>query len=123
MTNGSESEYLKHVYDAFSTLDWTCRPPHSVVQVLQRSLVVVQAIFRVVWEAEQAFPTASQFWSSPGALVAAKLLADCSPRDADRPAPVDAPTPSDCARWRRPGSSVQIALGCAAWVESTTSLA
>jgi len=58
MTNDSDSEYLKRVSDAFSALDWTCRPPDSVVQVSLWSLFVVQAIFRVVWEVEQAFPTA-----------------------------------------------------------------
>ena len=98
MTNDSDCEYLKRVYDAFSALVGTCRLPHGVVQVSRWSLFVVQAIFRVVWEVEQAFPTAPQFWSSPGALVEAKLRAGCSPRDATRPAPMDAPTPGDCAR-------------------------
>ena len=58
MINDSNYEHLKRVYDAFSALVWSCRPPHSVVQVSQWFLFVVQAIFRVVWEVEQAFPTA-----------------------------------------------------------------
>src|SRR6266852_9195225 len=69
MTNGSESEYLKRVYDAFSTLDWTCRPPHSVVQVLRRSLVVVQAIFRVVGRSSRRSQLHHNFGHRPAHLL------------------------------------------------------
>jgi hypothetical protein len=81
-------------------------------------LLAVRAIFRVVWEAEQAFPPAPQFCPSSDALVVDWLDAGCSPRDAETPAAVDVPAPDDCARELRPGSSVQIALGCAAGVTS-----
>src|SRR5207247_5583933 len=114
---------IKHVYDAFSTLVWTCRPRHSVVHVSRPPLCVALAIFRVVWEAEQAFPTAPQWWPSPGAPVVAKRSASCSPRDAAPLAPEAVSAPDDYARWRRAGSSVQIALGYAAWAVSTTSFA
>src|SRR5258708_29804599 len=124
MTNNASSfEIIKPVCDAFSAPVWTCRSPDSVARVGSPFPLASRAIFRVVWEVEQAFPTALQFWPSPGALVVDSLDAGWSPRDAARRAPVDAPAPGDCAQWRRRGSSVQIALGCAAWVVPTTSLA
>src|SRR3989442_156343 len=116
MDDDDDFDPIKRVYDAFSAPVWTCRPPDSVVQVSRPSLFVVRAIFPVVGEVWPVFPTVPQWWPSPGALVVEKRPAGSSPKDAGRPAPVDAPTPGDCAQWRRAGSSVQIALGCAAWV-------
>src|SRR5713226_8074375 len=123
MDDDNDCEASKRVSGPFSASVWSCRSPHGVAPVGSPLPLVVQAIFRVVWEDEQACPTAPQFWPSRDGLVVDWLDGDSSPRVAGRPAPGDGPAPADYAQWPRPDSSVQIALGCAVWAVPTTRLA